>query len=116
MISLVKKMNEQEDYEVLLENVSSHYRAIGNPKRLRILFALRENFIDGMKWPQLRELLNLSSGALKNHIDFLMEVGLVGKTKSNYRISRSGLGLLTQVDEMMEVIKKLLKEKKFEVQ
>ena len=60
--------------------------------------------------------MDLSSGALKNHIDFLMDVGLVGKTKSNYRIIRSGLGLLTQVDEVMDVIKKLLKEKKIEAQ
>lgn len=109
-----EKMDEQEAYETLLESVSSYYRAIGNPKRLKILFELRENFIEGMKWPQLRELVNLSSSALKSHIDFLMEVGLVAKTKSNYRISRSGLGLLTQVDEVMETIEELLKAKKAE--
>lgn len=43
-----------------------------------------------------------------------MEVGLVAKTKSNYRISRSGLGLLTQVDEVLETIEELLKAKKAE--
>jgi predicted transcriptional regulator len=70
----------------------------------------------GMKWPQLKELVDLSSGALKNHLDSLMEVGLAGKTKSNYRISRSGLNVLTQVDEVIEAIKKILEAKKVEAQ
>lgn len=104
-------MNEREVYEALLESVSSYYRAIGSPKRLEILLGLRENFIDGMKWPQLKELTNLSSGALKRHIDVLLEVGLIGKFKSHYRISRSGLGVLTQVDEVTKAMKEVLHDK-----
>ena len=105
-------MQKQETYEILLESVSIYYRAIGNPKRLRILLKLREEFIDGMKWPQLKELTNLSSGALKRHIDVLTEVGLIGKSGSSYRITRSGLGLLTQVDEVKDAIKEILGDKK----
>ena len=104
-------MNEQEVYDTLLESVSSYYRAIGSPKRLKILFELRENFINGMKWPQLKELTDLSSGALKRHIDVLLEVGLIGKYKSHYRISKSGLGVLTQVDEVTEKMKEILNNK-----
>jgi len=104
-------MNEQEVYDTLLESVSSYYRAIGSPKRLKILLELRENFINGMKWPQLKELTDLSSGALKRHIDVLLEVGLIGKYKSHYRISKSGLGVLTQVDEVTEKMKEILSNK-----
>lgn len=104
-------MEEAEIGETLLEEVSSYYRAIGSPKRLKILLALRENFIDGMKWPALRELANLSSGALKRHIDVLTEVGLIGKSNSNYRITQSGLGLLTQIDEVTKKMKEILSDK-----
>jgi len=104
-------MQQEEVYNTLLESVSSYYRAIGSPKRLKILLELRENFIDGMKWPQLKELTSLSSGALKRHIDVLLEVGLIGKYKSHYRISKSGLGVLTQVDEVTEAMKKILEDK-----
>lgn len=104
-------MLKEEAYDALLESVSSYYSAIGNPKRLKILLALREEFIDGMKWPKLRELTNLSSGALKRHIDILMEMGLIGKSGSSYRITRSGLGLLTQVDEVKNAIKDILNNK-----
>ncbi len=105
-------MEETEISEILLEEVSSYYRAIGSPKRLKILLALRENFIDGMKWPALRELTDLSSGALKRHIDVLTKVGLIGKSKSNYRITQSGLGLLTQIDQVTEMMKQILSDKK----
>jgi len=104
-------MGKEEISEILLEEVSSYYRAIGSPKRLKILLALRENFIDGMKWPALRELTNLSSGALKRHIDVLTEVGLIGKSNSNYRITQSGLGLLTQINGVTEEMKKILSDK-----
>lgn len=106
-------MYEQEEiYDALLESISSYYGAIGNPKRLKILLALEEQFIDGMKWPELRELVNLSSGALKRHIDVLLEVGLIGKSKSNYRISKAGLGLLAQVEEVNDSLKEILRNKK----
>ena len=105
-------MEENEAYETLLKGISSYYNAIGNSKRLKILLALREEFIDGMKWATLKKLTNLSSGALKRHIDILMEVGLIGKSKSNYRITKSGLGLLTQVDEVKEELKRILSNKK----
>ena len=104
-------MEKGEIHEILLQEVSSYYRAIGSPKRLKILLALRENFIDGMKWPALRELTDLSSGALKRHIDVLTEVGLIGKSKSNYRITQSGLGLLTQIDQVTEQMKEILSDK-----
>lgn len=104
-------MEEAEIREILLEEVSSYYRAIGSPKRLKILLALRENFIDGMKWPALRELVDLSSGALKRHIDVLTEIGLIGKSNSNYRITQSGLGLLTQIDEVTNKMKEILLDK-----
>ena len=104
-------MEKGEIHEILLQEVSSYYRAIGSPKRLKILLALRENFIDGMKWPALRELTDLSSGALKRHIDVLTEVGLIGKSKSNYRITQSGLGLLTQIDQVTEQMKEILPDK-----
>jgi predicted transcriptional regulator len=64
-----------------------------------------------MKWPDLRDLTNLSSGALKRHINVLIEVGLIGKSKSDYRIIQSGLGLLTQIDELTEKMKEILKNK-----
>ena len=104
-------MEKAEIRETLLEEVSSYYRAIGSPKRLKILLTLRENFMDGMKWPALRELTNLSSGALKRHIDVLTEVGLIGKSNSHYRITRSGLGLLTQIDDVIEMMKEILSNK-----
>jgi len=104
-------MEEAEIGEILLEEVSSYYRAIGSPKRLKILLSLRENFIDGMKWPALRELTDLSSGALKRHIDVLIEVGLIGKSNSHYRITQSGLGLLIQIDEVKEKMKEILSNK-----
>jgi len=104
-------MEEQEIYDELLENVSSYYRAIGSPKRLKILLELRENFIDGMKWANLKELTDLSSGALKRHIDVLTEVGLIGKSKINYRITQSGLGLLTQIDQVTKKMKEILCDK-----
>lgn len=105
-------MKEQEIYDELLEDISSYYRAIGSPKRLKILLALRESFIDGMKWPELKELTNLSSGALKRHIDVLLEADLIGKSKSFYRITKTGLGLLTQVDEIKVGIREILSSKK----
>ena len=105
-------MDKEEVEEIILENISSYYRAIGSPKRLKILLALRENFIDGMKWPGLRDLTDLSSGALKRHIDVLIEVGLIGKSNSNYRITQSGLGLLTQIDDLTEKMKEILEDKK----
>ena len=101
-------MNEQEVYKTLLEDVATYYDAIGSPHRLKILLALRGEFIDGMKWAALKELTGLSSGALKRHIDVLIEVGLIGKSKSNYRITKSGLGLLTQVDDVVEAMKEIL--------
>jgi DNA-binding MarR family transcriptional regulator len=104
-------MLKEEAYEVLLESISSYYSAVGNPKRLKILLELRKQFIDGMKWAELKELTDLSSGALKRHIDILIDVGLVGKSKSSYRVTRSGLGLLTQVDEVKEAIKEILSDK-----
>ena len=104
-------MQQEEVYDTLLESVSSYYNAIGNPKRLKILLGLRENFIDGMKWPELKELVNLSSGALKRHIDVLTKVGLIGKSKSSYRITRSGLGLLSQVDEVTKAMKEIIADK-----
>ena len=107
-------MNEKEVYEVLLESVSSYYNAIGNPKRLLILLELRKNFIPGLKWAPLRELTDLSSGALKRHIDILLEQGLIGKSRSDYRITQSGLGLLTQVDEVADAIEEILKQRKKE--
>lgn len=99
-----ENMKETEIGNMPLEEVSSYYRAISNPKRLKILLALRENFIDGMKWSALRELTDLSSGALKRHIDILTEVGLIGKSSSNYRITQSGLELLTQIDEIVKKV------------
>ena len=107
-------MSEKKVYEILLESVSSYYSAIGNPKRLLILLELRENFIPGLKWAPLKELTDLSSGALKRHIDILLEQGLIGKSKSDYRITQSGLGLLTQVDEVTDAIEKILKQRKEE--
>lgn len=107
-------MNEKEAYEMLLESVSSYYGAIGNSKRLLILLKLREHFIPGLKWAPLRELTDLSSGALKRHIDILLEQGLIGKSKSDYRITESGLGLLTQVDEVTHAIKEILEQRKKE--
>jgi predicted transcriptional regulator len=104
-------MKKEQVEETILKNISSYYRAIGSAKRLKILLALRENFIDGMKWPGLKELIDLSSGALKRHIDVLMEVGLIGKSNSNYRITQSGLGLLTQIDELIEKMKEILEDK-----
>ena len=101
-------MNEEEIYEALLKSVATYYNAIGSPHRLKILLALREEFIDGMKWAALKELTGLSSGALKRHIDVLIEVGLIGKSKSNYRITKSGLGVLTQVDDVVEAMKEIL--------
>ncbi len=105
-------MNEEID-EIFLENVSSYYRAIGSPKRLKILLELGkdEKFVTGMKWPELRTLTGLSSGALKRHIDTLIETGLLAETKSSYRITRSGLGLLTQVEEVAERIREILQNK-----
>ena len=40
-----------------------------------------------------------------------MEVGLVAKINSRYRITKSGLGLLTQVDEVEKEIMEILKDK-----
>lgn len=104
-------MKKAEIRETLLEEVSSYYRAIGSPKRLLILLTLRDNFLDGMKWPALRELTDLSSGALKRHIDVLTEVGLIGKSNSHYRITQSGLGILTQIDQVTEMMKQILSSK-----
>jgi predicted transcriptional regulator len=104
----MKRMQEEEVYDELLESVSTYYKAIGSPKRLKILLALRDEFIDGMKWPALKDITGLSNGALKRHIDVLLGAGLIGKSNSSYRISKSGLGLLTQVDEVTEAMKKIL--------
>ena len=84
--------------ELLLKKVALLYSALANPKRLIILLELRKNFIPSLKWAPLKELTDLSSGALKRHIDILTEQGLIGKSRSDYRITESGLGLLTQVD------------------
>jgi predicted transcriptional regulator len=107
-------MDEQEIYETLLESVVEYYNAIGSPHRLKILLELRKEFIDGMKWAALKELTGLSSGALKRHVDVLMEAGLIGKSKSSYRITKSGLGLLTQVDDVIEAMKKILSNGEYE--
>ena len=107
-------MTEKEVYEMLLESVSSYYSALGNPKRLMILLELRKNFIPGLKWAPLKELTDLSSGALKRHIDILIEQGLIGKSRSDYRITELGLGLLTQVDEVTEAMREILEQRKKE--
>ena len=99
-------MNEQEAYEILIKNISAYYFAISNPKRLLIILELRKRFLAGMKWPELRELTELSSGALKRHIDVLLKMGLIGKFMSYYRVTESGLALLSQVDEVAKEVKK----------
>lgn len=80
----------------------SKRKIIISTKVLKILLSLRENFIDGMNWSALRELTNLSSSSLKRHIDVLTDVGLIGKSNNHHRITQSGLGLLTQIDQVIE--------------
>lgn len=105
---------EEEVYDTLLESISSYYNAIANPKRLKILFELKENFIEGMKWAALKELSGLTSGALKRHMDILLEQELIGKFKSNYRITESGLGLLTQIEQIFDAMGEILDQRKKE--
>ena len=105
-------MDDQEAYEILLRNTSNSYSAVSNPKRLKILIELRKYFLEGMKWPQLRESTGLSSGALKRHINVLMESGLIGKVQSYYRISEPGLKLLMQGDQVAEELRKFQMTKK----
>lgn len=100
--------------EFLLENVSSYYKAIGNSKRLIILLEIRENFISGAKWASLKDATDLSSGALKRHIDSLTEQGLIGKARGNYRITEWGLKLMIEMDKVIEKMKKRQRKEKIE--
>ena len=82
-------------------------------ERFFLLHTLRASKLKGFVKTEalIRKSLSLSSGALKRHIDVLTEVGLIGKSNSHYRITQSGLGLLTQIDQVIEKMKEILSNK-----
>lgn len=65
---------EEEDYE---EKVSSLFKALGNPNRLRILNGLYE----GRELADISKGMNITRGGVQKHLDPLLETGLIRKSK-----------------------------------
>lgn len=108
-----EKSFEEELEDVYLEQIASQFKAIGNKHRLNILLSLRGEFIEGIKWPRLREITELSDGALKQHIDVLIRNRLIGKSKGGYRITEAGMASLADVDEFEKTIEDHVKDPVF---
>lgn len=105
------ELTDIEMFDTLCESIVSYYKAIASKYRLKILFALRYGS-DGIDFQELKKLTGLSDRILKKHIDILMKQGVVEICEDYYRITKSGLGLLTQVDEVKEVMKEILRNQK----
>lgn len=101
--------NEVQMFDILLESIVSYYKAIASKYRLKILFALRCES-DGVDFQELKKLTRLSDRTLKKHIDILMKQRVIEIREDYYRITESGLELLTQVDEVKDAMKEILKK------
>jgi len=101
-------MNEELEFRVI-KKLADIFDAIGNPVRLLVLYALREQDDNTLKWQEILEDLGKSGGALKFHMDKLEALDLIDSFSGTYRITTKGIGLLYLVDLLKDRVEKMLR-------
>ena len=84
----------------LIRSVMSYHTVLSSPSKLKILLVLQDEFVNGMKWVDLREATRIGSGKLREDLDTLFEFELIGKSEGTYKITRAGLHLLGKMEEL----------------
>ena len=100
-------MNRKEMEDRVIGKLADLFATIGNPIRLKILYALREQG-SGMKWQNIQELTGASGGTLKFHMDKLESFNLAENFHGEYRITEKGIGLLYLVDMLKDKVEMML--------
>lgn len=100
-------MNRMEMEDRVIGKLADLFATIGNPIRLKILYALREQD-SGMKWQNIQKLTGASGGTLKFHVDKLESFNLVENFHGEYQITEKGIGLLYLVDMLKDKVEKIL--------
>ena len=101
-------MNPEELQGKVIGKLADLFAAVGNPIRLKTLYALRERN-GSMKWQEIQDLTGTKGGALKFHTDKLEAFNLIESSGGEYRITSKGIGLLYLVDILRNRVEKTLK-------
>lgn len=95
--------------EIVINQLADLFAAIGNPIRLTILYALREEENNTMEWQEIQRMTGITGGSLKFHMDKLGAFNLVENYGGKYSITTKGVGLLYLIDKLKDKVEKIVR-------
>ena len=102
-------MNREMMERKVIGKLADLFSTIGNPIRLTVLYALREQDDSTMEWQDIQKLTGVSGGSLKFHMDKLEAFNLIESYRGRYQITTKGIGLLYLVDILKGKVEKILR-------